>query len=103
VGWPAGVDANGGDVRRQVAASLLNAINMPELITDTPEAYERLAIDLAMHPEKLRAVKSRLAEVRLAAPLFDTRLFTRHIEAAYVAMYERYRAGLAPDHILVPN
>ena len=35
--------------------------------------------------------------------LFDTKLFTKHIEAAYTAMYERYQAGLAPDHILIPN
>ena len=87
----------------RVAASLLNAINLPELITETPEQYERLAIELARHPEKLRAIKSRLAENRVTAPLFDTGLFTGHIEAAYIAMYERHRAGLAPDHILVPK
>jgi protein O-GlcNAc transferase len=87
----------------RVAASLLNAINLPELITETPHEYERLAIELAMDPEKLRAIKSKLAENRLTTPLFDTRLFTGHIEAAYVAMYERYQAGLAPDHMVVPH
>jgi protein O-GlcNAc transferase len=87
----------------RVAASLLNAINLPELITETPQEYERLAIDLAMDPEKLRTIKSKLSENRLTAPLFDTRLFTGHIEAAYVAMYERHQAGLAPDHIVVPH
>jgi hypothetical protein len=35
--------------------------------------------------------------------LFDTKLFTKHIEAAYTAMYERHKAGLAPDHIIIPN
>ncbi len=68
----------------RVAASLLNAINLPELITETPEEYERLAIDLATHPEKLAAIKRKLANNRLTTPLFNTRLFTRHIEAAYV-------------------
>jgi protein O-GlcNAc transferase len=87
----------------RVAASLLNAVNLPELIAETPQAYERLAIDLAMHPEKLREIQSKLADNRLVAPLFDTRLFTRHIEAAYTAMYARFEAGLAPDHIFVPN
>jgi predicted O-linked N-acetylglucosamine transferase (SPINDLY family) len=87
----------------RVAASLLSAVNLPELITETPERYEQLAIALAMHPEKLRAIRSRLAENRSTAPLFDTPLFTGHIEAAYTAMYERYRAELAPDHILVSN
>jgi predicted O-linked N-acetylglucosamine transferase (SPINDLY family) len=86
----------------RVAASLLNAIRLPELIT-TPEAYEQMAIDLARYPEKLTAIKARLAANRLTTPLFDTALFTDHIEAAYAAMYERYQAGLAPDHIVVPN
>jgi predicted O-linked N-acetylglucosamine transferase (SPINDLY family) len=87
----------------RVAASLLNAIGLPELITTTSEDYERLAFDLATHPEKLAVIKRKLAENRLTTPLFDTKLFTKHIEAAYTAMYERYQAGLAPDHIDIPN
>jgi len=86
-----------------VAASLLNAIDLPELIAATPEIYERMAIDFAMHPEKLAVIKHKLAENRLTAPLFDTELFTKHIEAAYTAMYQRHQAGLAPDAIVVPG
>ena len=85
----------------RVAASLLTAIGLPELITSTPQAYENLAIELATNPEKLAAIKRKLADNRLTTPLFDTELFTRHIEAAYTAMYERYQAGLSPDHIHV--
>lgn len=77
----------------RVAASLLNAIDMPELITSTQEEYEAKAIDLATHPDKLRAIKNRLEQNRLTTPLFDTKLFARHIEAAYEAMYDRYQAG----------
>jgi predicted O-linked N-acetylglucosamine transferase (SPINDLY family) len=87
----------------RVAASLLNAIRLPELITTTLEAYEQMAIDLFTHSEKLAGIKNKLAENRLTTPLFDTKLFTKHIEAAYTTMYERYQAGLAPDHIIVPN
>jgi len=87
----------------RVAASLLNAIHLPELVTTTLEDYERLAIELATSPEKLARVKQKLAGNRLTTPLFDTKLFTRHIEAAYAAMHERHKAGLAPDHIVVPN
>ena len=87
----------------RVAASLLNAIGLPELITTTPEAYEEMAIDLATHPEKIAIIKTKLAENRLTTPLFDTGRFTRHIEAAYTAMYERHQADLAPDHIVVPR
>jgi protein O-GlcNAc transferase len=87
----------------RVAASLLSAVGLPELITTTPEAYEQIAIDLAARPEELAVIKRKLAENRLTTPLFDTKLFTKHIEVAYTAMYERYQAGLAPDHIVVPN
>ena len=87
----------------RVAASLLNAASLPELVTHSSEEYERLAIEIAKHPEILRAIKTKLAENRLSTPLFDTGLFTTQIEAAFVAMYERYQAGLAPDTIVVPN
>jgi protein O-GlcNAc transferase len=87
----------------RVAASLLNAIELPELITTTPQAYERLAIELATNPEKLASINRKLADNRVTTPLFDTQLFTRHIEAAYTAMYQRYQTGLLPDHIYVPQ
>jgi protein O-GlcNAc transferase len=85
----------------RMAGSLLHAIGLPELITTTLEAYEDKAIDLATHPEKLAAIRHKLAENRLIMPLFDTQLFTKHIETAYTAMYERYQMGMPPDHIVV--
>jgi protein O-GlcNAc transferase len=87
----------------RVAASLLNAIGLPELTTTTLEAYEALAIELATQPEKLACIKETLAANRLTTPLFDTRLSTRHLEAAFSAMHERHQAGLPPDHIAVPG
>jgi protein O-GlcNAc transferase len=84
-----------------VAASLLNAIGLPELITTTLEAYKQTAVDLASQPDKLAVVRDKLAENCQTKPLFDTTLFTKHIEAAYTAMIERHRAGLPPDHIYV--
>ncbi|MCP1913437.1 MULTISPECIES: tetratricopeptide repeat protein [Bradyrhizobium] len=86
----------------RVAASLLHAVGLPELIAESPEAYERMAVDLATDPSRLAALSTRLAANRLTAPLFDTKRFTRHIEAAYTTMYARHRAGIAPDHIVVP-
>ena len=85
----------------RVAASLLNAVRLPELVTTTPAQYEALAIELATNPEKLAGIRQRLAENRLVTPLFDTARFARHIESAYTIMMERYRAGLPPDHIQV--
>jgi predicted O-linked N-acetylglucosamine transferase (SPINDLY family) len=83
----------------RVAASLLKAINLPELITHSPEEYEALAIELALNKEKLRRIQEKLARNRLTTPLFDTPLYTKHLEAAYEAMYQRYQVGLPPDHI----
>ena len=85
----------------RVAASVLNAVGLPELITATPQAYEDLAVEFAADSEKLAAIRAKLANNRLTKPLFDTRLFTRHIEAAYTAMYQRYQAGLPPECISV--
>ena len=85
----------------RVAGSLLNAVGLPELIANTQEEYELLAIDLAMNPRKLEAIKLKLEDNRLIAPLFDTPLFTKNIESAYIKMYERYQADMPPDHIYI--
>ena len=87
----------------RVAASLLNAIGLPELITSTSQEYETLAIELATNEAGVANIKTKLAQNRLTKPLFDTQLFTQHIEAAYSAMYQRYQSGLAPDHIYIPR
>lgn len=85
----------------RVAASLLNAIGLPELITNSQEQYEALAIELALNPEKLGTIKQRLNKNRLTSPLFDTDLLTKHLEAAYTQMYGRYHADLPPEHFHV--
>jgi protein O-GlcNAc transferase len=85
----------------RVAASLLTAIGLPELITSTLKAYEDLAIEVATSPEKLVTIKRKLAENRLTTPLFNTESFTRDIERAYAAIYGRYQRGLPPEHTYV--
>lgn len=81
----------------RVAASLLHAVGMPDLITESLEEYESLALRLARDPALLAAIKAKLARNRDSCPLFDTARFTRHIEAAYDAMWERYRRGEPPE------
>jgi len=85
----------------RVAASLLHAIEMPELITYTEQEFEDRAVDLATHPEKLAALKVKLAKNRLTTPLFDTKLYTKHFESALIEAYERYQSDLPPAHIQV--
>lgn len=83
----------------RMAASLLNAIQLPELITTTQANYEALAVELALNSEKLVEIKRKLADNRHTTPLFDIEYFTKHIEVAYTRMYERSQLGLMPDHI----
>ena len=83
----------------RVAASLLSAIDMPELIAKNLDEYEALAIDLAKNPEKLHALKEKLQKNRLTTPLFNTQLSTDQVESAYIKMYERYQTGLPPEHL----
>jgi predicted O-linked N-acetylglucosamine transferase (SPINDLY family) len=73
------------------------------LIAHGPAEYESLAYDLATHPERLADLRRKLAENRSTYPLFDTARITRNLETAYLRMYERFRAGLPPDHIVVED
>jgi len=85
----------------RVAASVLRAIRLPELITYTREQYEELAVELATHPQRLAEINEKLAANRLTEPLFDTRLFTKQLESGYTNIQKRYQADLPPDHIHV--
>jgi predicted O-linked N-acetylglucosamine transferase (SPINDLY family) len=85
----------------RVSSSLLNSMGLSELVTHTQKEYEAFAIELALNPQKLADIKARLARNRLTAPLFDTPLFIKNIEAAYIKMMERYQADLGPDHIFI--
>ena len=85
----------------RVSASLLLAVGLPELVADSPERYEALALRLARDRDLLGELRARLAGNRAAQPLFDSTRFVRNLERAYATMVERDRAGLAPDHIRV--
>jgi protein O-GlcNAc transferase len=87
----------------RVGASLLRAIGLPEMIAETEEEYEKVAIELASDPAKLETIKTKLEQNRLATPLFNTRLFIRHMESAHTAIYRRQQEGLMPDDIDVAS
>ncbi|MBF0125989.1 MAG: tetratricopeptide repeat protein [Magnetococcales bacterium] len=83
----------------RVAGSLLVTMGLPELVTDSLEAYATRAIELGREPARLQELRARLQANRLTSPLFDTPRFTRHLEAAYEAIWQRFEAGLPADHI----
>jgi predicted O-linked N-acetylglucosamine transferase (SPINDLY family) len=81
----------------RVAASLLSAVGLPELIAPSLAAYEARALELGRDPKTLRAIKMKLDANRATFPLFDTGRFTRQLEAAFAVMLERQRRGLPPE------
>jgi predicted O-linked N-acetylglucosamine transferase (SPINDLY family) len=85
----------------RVAASLLRAVGLSEMITKSLGEYEALALKLANEPDLLVALKAKLAQNREICPLFDTARFTRHIQAAYVTMWERYQRSNKPKAFAV--
>lgn len=86
----------------RVAAGLLNATGLPEMVTASFDEYEALAVRLANDPAALAGLRHRLVAARETAPLFDSPRFTRHLERAYRTMWERHAAGLPPESFTVP-
>ena len=78
----------------RMAASLLQAIGLPELITHDLNAYVAKAIALARNPSELSALRQRLEHNRSRTPLFDTPAFTRSLESAFEVIHARHLAGL---------
>lgn len=112
--WPYNVHTTGSDAlwagvpivtwagptfAARVGASLLRAARLPELIADSPQAYEALALRLAQRPQELAALRARLAAQREVCPLFDSKRYARNLEALYERMFERWRNGLPAAHL----
>jgi predicted O-linked N-acetylglucosamine transferase (SPINDLY family) len=93
----------GQSFQGRVAASLLYAIGLPELITTSLADYERRALELARDPQALAAIRQKLARNREFAPLFDTARFTRGLESIYATMRKRQRSGLPPESFSVAD
>jgi protein O-GlcNAc transferase len=83
----------------RVAASLLHAIGMPEMVAQDLAHYEKMAIDMARQPELLDYAHWKLSDLLRGSGLFDTRLFARHIESAYSRIYQQHLFGRLPQDI----
>jgi protein O-GlcNAc transferase len=89
------ITCSGQTFASRVAGSLLHAIGLPELVTNSIEQYESLALALAREPARLQGIRHKLAANRMTTPLFDSERFTRSLEAAYEAMWNAYQTGEA--------
>lgn len=89
--WP------GETFASRVAASLLNAIGLPDCVMPSLAAYEERAIELARQPERFAELKARLVANRSTHPLFNTGDYVDALERAYRRMWVRHCAGASPD------
>ena len=95
------ITCRGTSFAGRVATSLLNAVGLPELVTDNLAEYEVLALKLAGDPSFRQSIRQKLAHNRLSTPLFDTDRFRRHLETAYTKMWEISERGEAPQSFTV--
>ena len=102
VGLPL-LTCKGNSFASRVAASLLNSVNLPEMITTSQDQYESFAIELASNPEKMKTIKDKLVFNLNTAPLYNAELYTRHLEAAYLKMHRLNQKKLNPDYIEINN
>ncbi len=97
------VTLRGRTFASRVAASLLTAVGMPELIVDDWEGYFALAKALAEDPQRLASLRQKLVEERTQVPLFDTTRFTRDLERLYHAIWAQHRSGQGRQAIVLTD
>ena len=78
------ITLTGNSFASRVGASILSSVNIKELITYNQKDYEEVSISLGMKPEKLLAIKSKLKENLVKAPLFNSIKFTKNLEELYL-------------------
>ncbi|MCZ4269722.1 UDP-N-acetylglucosamine-peptide N-acetylglucosaminyltransferase [Rhodobacteraceae bacterium G21628-S1] len=83
----------------RVATSIMSAAGVPELSTDSKEAYVAAAVRIATDKGELQALKRQIKECRHASTLFDTNTWTRNYEALLTKCHARVLAGEAPAHM----
>jgi predicted O-linked N-acetylglucosamine transferase (SPINDLY family) len=86
----------GDALAARMAGSLLHAVGLPELVTQSLTEYEALALRLMTEPGLLAGLRARLGHQRHTAPLFNTDRFRRHFEAALETMWHQHQRGEAP-------
>ena len=91
----------GNSFNSKEASGVIRSLNLSELITNSQEDYESVAIELAKNPRKLRDLKDKLSINLTSAPLYDTELFTKNLESALKEIYARYQNDLKTEYIYV--
>jgi predicted O-linked N-acetylglucosamine transferase (SPINDLY family) len=101
VGLPV-LTCSGEALASRMAGSLLRTVGLGELIAPNLLSYEQLALALLTDPERIARLRTHLIAQRSSCPLFNTLRFTRHFEAALLAIHQRFAQGFTPAHLGVP-
>ena len=91
----------GQSFQSRVCSSLLKTVGLKELITNSYEEYENLAVNIAKNPKKLQSLKDILKINIKDSPLFKSNFYTENLEKAYINIYERHNNNLEPEHIYI--
>ena len=83
----------GNSFASRVAASILKAVGMPELIAQNEKEYENLILEIANSPIKLSKIKEKLSFNKLTKPLFNSEMYISHLEDAYMQVFDNYLKG----------
>ena len=93
------ITKTGSSFASNVSSSLLNAIDLNELVTSNDLEYETLAVELAKDKKKLNQIKTKLSKHKMNKPLFNSKLFTKNIELAYKEIFNKYTNSLPSENI----
>ena len=85
----------------RLAGSLLKSVGLDDLIAQSVQEFEDMAVDLALHPEKLKKYRKLLEKNRTTHRLFNTKLYVENFEKALIEIYNKQQAGLPPDHVVI--
>ena len=97
------ITRSGDTFASRVAGSILHAAGLPELIVDTEEAYEALALKIYSDRNYHRQLKERVRDGIDHGPLYDAKAYTRHFERALLEIHERHHSGSPPEDLDVAS
>lgn len=97
------ITARGTHFSSRVSESLLNALELPELVGADHDDMVRIAKRIGTDADYRLALRNKVAANRLTSPLFDTERYTRNFETAIEMMTDAHRSGVSAGHIDVPD
>ena len=95
------ITIKGNSFASRVASSLLSSVGLEELITKSGKEYEELAVKIAENKNFYKEIKDKLKKNIIDMPLFNSKLFTKKLETAYIEVYKNYNENIKPETIQI--